>query len=1146
MNIGLWRFSVIALSICVLVQICGADSKPASIDRFDPESYVPGELIIRFTPEPDGRTESRSVRQSRLRNTISGVEITRDLRAAPGMSLLELPANISVEKAISQLTTRRDVLYVEPNFKLQALATIPNDPCFGLLWGLYNTGQTVNGVTGTADCDIDAPEAWDIVTDACDIIVAVIDSGVEYTHPDLAANIWINEAEYNGDPNVDDDDNGYTDDIYGYDFYNDDTNPMDDNFHGTHVAGTIGAVGNNNTGVCGVCWDVKIMALKFLNAYGGGNTADAVEAIRYAVDNGADVLNNSWGGGAYSQALEEAIEYAEEAGVIFVAAAGNFGTNNDVAPVYPTSYDCDNIISVMATDQNDRKAGFSCYGQTSVDLGAPGVNIFSTFPTTWTPGMQDYLFWTGITLSTDYEFLDGTSMAAPHVSGACALLWAANPDWPWTRVREAVINTVDLPYPRLNCVSGGRLNLNAAMDYKPPLMSISVGDSVGPDSGIDPNDPCYCECVEPGDLITYTIKYAPDDCNYYDVEVVDYMPLQTNFEPPAEPNDGIYSIFNHSYTWLEGTVFGHDPCDPCDPNITLQITVRVNELAEPLGTIVNRVTIESFGEPESFTIATETTDVCCWNGDIIYVNANASWQSYETGTSWAHAYRNLHDALNRVDRGCGNEIWVAAGTYSPGTNSDDVFDLPDGVSIYGGFVGNETSRSQRDFLANPTYLNGKEVCVRVINIENADSTITVDSVIIGKALSSGLYCEDSLLTLANCIIAQNGTDAIDVRNSTVTLQNCVIANNDDDGVYCYGTSSAPQITNCNIYNNGGHGINAYRAYPTVKNCFIHNNGDNGIYLNTPSNSATIRNVTIANNDAEAIALSSGTAPTVSNCILWHNNEANSFAELTGCSASYSCITDPLDPNGIDYDPTPDPNGHNIQCSPLFVTADLSVGNFHLQPDSPCRDMGDPCESYTNELDIDGESRLVNSIADMGADEYSCSDIVHDGDNTGDGRINLAEFYQLAPLWQMSSGDCDPNDPNTPTWNSDYDFDSDDDVDIVDLCSFSVDWAWQACYHDSPSWYFMTLPATLPDASEGGGALSAAMIENYRRAVWQAQAPEYTPTLTERIWHLENLIYWLEGIWLNTPGIQEEVDEEGFFNMLYQLQDELELLYLQYP
>jgi subtilisin family serine protease len=261
----------------------------------------------------------------------------------------------------------------------------------------------------------------------------------------LANNIWTNPGEIAGD-GIDNDGNGYVDDIHGYDFVNNDADPMDDNSHGTHVAGTIAAEGNNGTGVAGVNWSAQIMPLKFLDAGGWGDTFGAIQAVEYATMMGAKLTSNSWGGGGYSQALYDAIAAAGDAGQLFVAAAGNSSSDNDTYPEYPASYDLDNIIAVAATDNNDQLAWFSNYGAASVDLGAPGVDIYSTFP------------------GNSYGTLSGTAMATPHVSGVAALLWAQNPDMTPEQVKNRILASAD-PIPALegHTVSGGRLNAFRAL-----------------------------------------------------------------------------------------------------------------------------------------------------------------------------------------------------------------------------------------------------------------------------------------------------------------------------------------------------------------------------------------------------------------------------------------------------------------------------------------------------------------------------------------------------------------------------------------------------------------------------------------------------------------------------------------------------------
>ncbi|MBM4165045.1 MAG: hypothetical protein FJ222_11490, partial [Lentisphaerae bacterium] len=332
---------------------------------------------------------------------------------------------------------------------------------------------TVNGCK--FDADIDAPEAWDISTGSTNIVVGVIDTGIDYTHPDLASNMWVNTAELNGTPGVDDDGNGFVDDIHGYDFANDDGNPMDDHFHGTHCAGTIGGVGNNGIGVAGVCWTVRMMGLKFLNAEGSGALSDAMEAIYYATANGAKLTSNSWGGGGYDDALRDAIADAGNHGLLFVAAAGNSAGNNDVLPTYPGSYDCSNIIAVAATDNNDALASFSCYGATSVDIGAPGVDILSCFPTYKTQAMTDGGY------PTNYNTISGTSMATPAVAGACALLALVHPELTLAQWRAQLLLQAD-PVPALagKCFTGARLNVFQALTVSTSpilrLWSTSVTD----------------------------------------------------------------------------------------------------------------------------------------------------------------------------------------------------------------------------------------------------------------------------------------------------------------------------------------------------------------------------------------------------------------------------------------------------------------------------------------------------------------------------------------------------------------------------------------------------------------------------------------------------------------------------------------------
>jgi subtilisin family serine protease len=342
----------------------------------------------------------------------------------------------SVEDAVTRFRGHRAVEIIEPNWIVQADA-IPNDPQFHLLWGLQNTGQT-GGFPGS---DIRAVPAWDVETGSPSVIVAVIDTGVDIYHPDLAANIWINLGEIPGNK-VDDDGNGWVDDVNGYDFFNLDADPTDDVGHGTHVAGTIAAVGNNSVGITGVAWNARLMALKFLGANGTGPISAAVEAIEYAIQMGAHVLNNSWGGTRFSSILQIAIQSANQQGIPFVAAAGNAGVSLESFTHYPASYDLPNVIAVASTTSQDALSPFSNFGPTKVDLAAPGSSIWSTRP------------------GAEYGYESGTSMATPHVSGALALLRSEFPNMPGEQLRATLLSSVDaVPALEGFVLAGGRLNV---------------------------------------------------------------------------------------------------------------------------------------------------------------------------------------------------------------------------------------------------------------------------------------------------------------------------------------------------------------------------------------------------------------------------------------------------------------------------------------------------------------------------------------------------------------------------------------------------------------------------------------------------------------------------------------------------------------
>ncbi len=362
-----------------------------------------------------------------------------------GMMPVRFQAGISKDVAIQLLQSDNRIEYIETDF-IVYLSEIPNDPYFDRQWSLYNPDNN--------RADIKALEAWNLHTGIKDVIVTILDTGLNYKHPDLIPNIWINADEI-PDNSKDDDHNGFIDDIYGWNFAEDNNDPMDRNFHGTHVAGIIGAYANNSIGIAGIMHHVSIMGVKGIFDWGWGFTSDLIAGIYYAVDNGADIINASWGGGGFQHAMEEALAYAGENNVIFVAAAGNYKWDNDENPFYPASYPGPNIISVGASTQQDSVAWFSHYGKNSVDLFAPGTGIFST------------------ALGTDYRYGTGTSMSAPHVVGTIGLLISADPYMSYKKYIDILLGAVE---PKENmkglCVTGGRLDAYKALKKIQPSMDM--------------------------------------------------------------------------------------------------------------------------------------------------------------------------------------------------------------------------------------------------------------------------------------------------------------------------------------------------------------------------------------------------------------------------------------------------------------------------------------------------------------------------------------------------------------------------------------------------------------------------------------------------------------------------------------------------
>lgn len=416
----------IAASVFVLTQSfsfhahAAKESKPTT--KPDPKApiyypSIPNQYVVRLTHDvPFVRTSKEFVgMEERL-----GASIKEVIR--PNLILVERRNKESRTSGLASIRGNREVVSADPNYIYQASKT-PNDVDYSKLWGMSNAGEIVSNKRGLKGVDISAERAWELTTGSRDVVVAIIDTGIDFKIPDLAPNAWTNEKELNGVAGVDDDGNGYVDDIHGYDFVNNDGDPTDDNGHGSHCAGTIGAKGDDGIGVAGVNWNVSLMAVKFLSATGSGSLANAIKAIDYARINGAQISSNSWGGGPFVKALFDAIELTNKADQLFIAAAGNDGRDIEENPAYPASYELPNIISVAALDARGDLADFSNYGLTRVDLAAPGVGIYSTVP----GGFDTY---------------NGTSMATPHVSGVAALVLSANPGMSALDLKSKILSSV--------------------------------------------------------------------------------------------------------------------------------------------------------------------------------------------------------------------------------------------------------------------------------------------------------------------------------------------------------------------------------------------------------------------------------------------------------------------------------------------------------------------------------------------------------------------------------------------------------------------------------------------------------------------------------------------------------------------------------
>ncbi|MHC4474051.1 MAG: S8 family serine peptidase [Planctomycetota bacterium] len=914
---------------------------------------------------------------------------------------LDLEAGQSLREVLEAYRSSPDVEYAELNYIVSTCAE-PNDPLFDLQWALHNTGQLYpesgryNDPPGTPDSDIDAPAAWNLNADAPDVVVAVLDTGADYTHGDLDDNMWINEAELYGLEGVDDDDNNYPDDIYGYDFINGDPDPQDDNGHGTHVSGVIAAEGNNGRDIAGVCWKTRIMALKFLGADGNGDSADAAVAVYYAVANAAHIISNSWGGiplpGSYPRYLEDAFDYAYSQGVISVAAAGN---NGSTFINYPAIFD--NVIAVAATNSNDKRPSFSNYGAL-VEIAAPGVDILSLraqLPTSPPGTVYD----------ANTTIMSGTSMACPHVSGAFALVLAFYPRIDIDLARDIIFESTDPLPPQV--VVWGRLNLYKA------LWQIS-----GYHKGTVQFDRNVYSCSDTIGILLSDLSLAGDTVADVNVTTAD-----GDLETVVLTEEGEFTgVFSGTIATAAGNPLPED--DTLQVSHGQKITVIYedendgtgnpatdtdNAKADCVPPVIFNVQIDVPGPEPRVTFETnEPTTAVVFAGTecggpyvleptdpqirrshtvsllgvlpetdyffIVQANDVAGNKTIDDNNGLCYAftttgpgdifvpsqYPTIQEGIFRAwDTGI---VWVADGTYTGDGNRD--------IDFMGKAI---TLRSE----------NGPQNC-----IVDCQGTITdrhygfmfdeaegPASVLKGFTITNGyitnyahggaITCSRTNPTITECVLTANSAyygGAIACKTASPTIAECTItANTARFGGAVSGEDSNAVITGCVVAGNRaerGGGFWARKGKPHIINS------------------------TFTGNRAE---VSVGGVfcwrggETISNCIIWANSAPQSPQLPRYQNPTYCCIQDwndggfgniSTDPCFVDPGHWADINDLNTVVEPNHPNAFWIQGDYHLMPASHCIDTGDPnYPHHPNQTDIDDQPRIFASRIDIGADEF---------------------------------------------------------------------------------------------------------------------------------------------------------------------------------
>ncbi|MGE4490556.1 MAG: S8 family serine peptidase, partial [Kiritimatiellales bacterium] len=832
----------------------------------------------------------------------------------------------TVSKKIAAFQQLPDVVkYAEADFIVSSQEIFPDDPDFSEQWGLHNTGQD----DGTVDADIDAPGAWELATGSRDILVAVIDSGVDYNHEDLADNMWINSGEeLNG---FDDDGNGLVDDIHGWDFCNNDNDPMDDAGHGTHCCGIIGAVGSNSVGVAGVCWNVSMVGLKFLNSSGHGATSDGIDATVYAAQIGARLISASYGGSSYNEAYEDALALAASSNMLFIAAAGNTADDNDAEPHYPSSYTNDHIIAVANSTRTDELSVFSCYGLTSVDLAAPGSSILSTLP------------------NNEYGVKSGTSMATPCVSGSAALLWAYHPELTASEVKEALLNTVDTNAAFMGkTVSGGRLNLNRAVRFLDRLYFDQTDYFTGEWMGVTLIDRlsegAASRTVEvstdSGDSQTLVLSAVQSGGRVFSNRLwLAQNEIVTAGNGQIEASHG--TVVTAVYSNEESGIVRHAETSV---NLALQIQITTSNQIVSYGAGSVQIVGENNG---NVNVAMTVSNAA--NGDVLIFTAENDWQT---------PYVYLEPGLN--------EIWVK------GENTHGFSDEKS-VLIYRRETEDSAAYVSQDGLSQWPYATWQTAAT---NIQTA-----IDTVLPGETVwvSNGVYNLQSEISVSTNIAVRslNGPEmtridglkecrGFNLSGNSCSISGFTIRNGYDSskggGIYC--TNFLPIVSNCvlsgcyaqmggGIYygkavnckltdNRANYGAGAYRTI--VRNSYV--NGNHAEYNGGGTYYCTNYNVTVTGNSA--VWMGGGTYSGKSYNSIIYDNTANLYSDWRYGTFYYCCASG-----------SPGGSG-NITDHPALTDS------LHLSVSSPC--IGAGSAAYAEGRDIEGTA--WKSPPSMGCHEYS--------------------------------------------------------------------------------------------------------------------------------------------------------------------------------